>query len=725
MSARKAAHQFDPDCLSASRSRRPNAGVPRQPFDAVNDLLEQRTKRANKEAKASAAAEIEADPLNGDDSPERGTLGKFIPPARTDDAEADQLNYDAARTEYLVQFIATRDGLDVRPDINSGKMDLADLEEMFEDPEAAADAEPDADDPSTSNKKGKSKAAARTNNQGEGADDVLLAPTAYDGITMDEFDHIIKPKYAPKNKAPPTQQHGPSGKKRTAEQGETPRKVSRRGAAGPSQAMSGLRVSSTGGSNTPLSRTDSTTVLDGRPLAHPNFSREAVSSAAGTCGSGSNSNRSHGTQSSSAPKGPTAATVSHRQVPGAQHNTTPKNLGTRPSTQVASTAASNKQVTGPTRPAQGTKSVVPAPTTPARPSAAGGQSRQKAPAEQRQPAERSRRNNADEVIEEDVDPEDQEEEEMEADEPAKKPKRKNTGKPYIKTFPEEDQPIVRMMAGIARARSLANGTYDDQEPALCSKYPDYPEDWEQRKSRTAIVMESLKKACQDFNVDIPFIPRHVQCVGMLITTRRTLDLKAMKSLVTQFFRFTIEESDRNKLLSEKLLPFNFHWRDIPNKRGPFENVLLKYAVRILAFDSTSAIGVRYSEHFEGLPPPFFAYVCALLHHVIFAYRKGYYNNDVLNVGSQTSAFRRALRYMIETQRNKPGQMFSIRNIIYDYSMDLLAQEDDVRSPSPEPEREWTPDTTEPYVSRYVGNHKRVGPSTRDDDMEMGEPEEDA
>ncbi|KAG8701998.1 hypothetical protein FRC09_005005 [Ceratobasidium sp. 395] len=59
-------------------------------------------------------------------------------------------------------------------------------------------------------------------------------------------------------------------------------------------------------------------------------------------------------------------------------------------------------------------------------------------------------------------------------------------------------------------------------------------------------------------------------------------------------------------------------------------------------------------------------------------------------------------------------------------MDALGPKDDVRDPSPEPEREWSPDATKAYISRYAGNSQRVRAAVHDDDddIEMGEPEQE-
>ncbi|KAG9076555.1 hypothetical protein FS749_011618 [Ceratobasidium sp. UAMH 11750] len=75
--------EVDTSSLAASRTRRTNAGVPPRNFETVTEQLERRIKRAEKEAKASAAAEIEANPFTGDDSLARTDLPDFFPPTLT------------------------------------------------------------------------------------------------------------------------------------------------------------------------------------------------------------------------------------------------------------------------------------------------------------------------------------------------------------------------------------------------------------------------------------------------------------------------------------------------------------------------------------------------------------------------------------------------------------------------------------------------------------------
>ncbi|KAG8701999.1 hypothetical protein FRC09_005006 [Ceratobasidium sp. 395] len=590
MSARKTVHEIDPESLPASRTRRTNAGVPRLAFDAVNERLEARTKKANKDAKASAAAAIEGNPLTGDDSPERDLLTKFVAPAETGDPEHDQATYDKARTNYLVRFLATRDGLDVRSRVDSGELDLADLEEMLEDPDGTAEAE--YDEALKATDKGKSTATTQMDGQGEGDDDELFGNTQYEGITIDTSDRVVKAKHAPKG-PPVTQKSTSGGKKRGAEQDEGSRKI-HRGAPGAPHTKPGLRIVSTSTSGAPLSRTDSTTLVDGRPLVHPNFSREATPAA---------SNPSRTSPKGSSSKKNTAQTTAPKHPP--------------PKTPKTPKAQTTRHVASP--------SVPQAPTASARPNTTRNPACPPVPAQQGQPLEQNQNRNNPEVEagEDDVD-------ELQDEEVEPTGKKQGTGKAYIISFPEHQRATLTTMARIARARSMANGTYNDNEEVMRAKYPDWPvEEWGARESRHFIVMDSLRMACEEHETNIPFIYRHIQCVNILITSNRTLATKSLKALVDQFFKFTIEKSERNKLLSEKLLPFNFHYKDIRNKRGPFENVLLKFACQLVAFDKLSSIGAKYSEYYKGLPPPFLAYVCALLHFVIFSYRSGKFSKEDL------------------------------------------------------------------------------------------------
>jgi hypothetical protein len=48
------------------------------------------------------------------------------------DDSLDETNFEQERIEYLVKFIAQRDGEDVRPALKAGKLDLAGLEDIYE-----------------------------------------------------------------------------------------------------------------------------------------------------------------------------------------------------------------------------------------------------------------------------------------------------------------------------------------------------------------------------------------------------------------------------------------------------------------------------------------------------------------------------------------------------------------------------------------------------------------
>jgi hypothetical protein len=114
-----------------------------------------------RQEKKAIAAEIETDPLANDDEPAHEDLPEWISPmytggkfdwyapppyvtlnlVATDDG-LDDRNYVKERVNFLVKFIAGRDGYDLRPDIRAGKYGLDELEQFYEgglDPDAMDD----------------------------------------------------------------------------------------------------------------------------------------------------------------------------------------------------------------------------------------------------------------------------------------------------------------------------------------------------------------------------------------------------------------------------------------------------------------------------------------------------------------------------------------------------------------------------------------------------------
>ncbi|QRW11571.1 hypothetical protein RhiLY_10570 [Ceratobasidium sp. AG-Ba] len=144
--------------------------------------------------------------------------------------------------------------------------------------------------------------------------------------------------------------------------------------------------------------------------------------------------------------------------------------------------------------------------------------------------------------------------------------------------------------------------------------------------------------------------------------------------------------------------------------------------RAAAFQKSSAVGPKNDQIFDGTPVGYLAYVCALIHYVIWAYRSGEYSHEHLDADIQGAAFRRALRFLITTHKRKAIQLENIRFKIYDHCMTGFQPRSTVRDPTPEPEREWTPDAMEQYVRRF----KRDGQQDNiiDDDVDMAEAQDD-
>ncbi|KAG8755040.1 hypothetical protein FRC12_011005 [Ceratobasidium sp. 428] len=283
MSARKASNVDPGDSVASSRQRRVNAGVPRRNADGtIYDTSAARTQRAAKEAKTSATTEIEASEFTGDDSIAREPLPSFSPPTPTGDEEEDQKRFDECRLDFLIRFIGIRDGVDVRPDLVAGKLDLAGLEEINKDPEAAAEyqfAATQLDAAPVSTGKGKSRAITPPSTTGR-----VQEETGYAGISIDSDSQTVQAKYAGK---PNLRQWTPSqGTKRLIEQDDNARKAQR--TAPP--ASSGLEHPPSTPSNA-LSRSDHTTLLDGKQLKYPVYSAPNPSPASKDANTADKSNR--------------------------------------------------------------------------------------------------------------------------------------------------------------------------------------------------------------------------------------------------------------------------------------------------------------------------------------------------------------------------------------------------------------------------------------------------
>jgi hypothetical protein len=117
---------------------------------SVADHVVQRQAHEKRKEKNALAAEIEGDPLANDDDPAHDELPEWIPSTLTggtsersslsvctvlnlmvaDDALNDS-TYAEERINFLIKFIAHRDGYDVRPELRAGELGLEGLEEIY------------------------------------------------------------------------------------------------------------------------------------------------------------------------------------------------------------------------------------------------------------------------------------------------------------------------------------------------------------------------------------------------------------------------------------------------------------------------------------------------------------------------------------------------------------------------------------------------------------------
>lgn len=120
-----------------------------------------------------------------------------------------------------------------------------------------------------------------------------------------------------------------------------------------------------------------------------------------------------------------------------------------------------------------------------------------------------------------------------------------------------------------------------------------------------------------------------------------------------------------------------------NERHPFENPFLVKACRVVAFEGSVPWAIKYSQHFNPLPPRFVAYVLAIVslphiclntpltcglesNHIIFAYRNGQYeSNDRLQVVQQQQSFRRYLKDLIKMQDQRRNAFNVLFTEMYD------------------------------------------------------------
>ncbi|QRW09332.1 Tail fiber protein [Ceratobasidium sp. AG-Ba] len=514
--------------------------------------------------------------------------------------------------------------------------------------------------------------------------------TGYTGISVDSNDYTIRAKHAPK---------GPNATPLSCQDG-----TGACSSLGPNKA--GLQLATQGQTASPLRRTDSTTVLDDKPLVYPvSYTSSGQSLKPPKPPQADMSAGLAQPEPIQLPRAILAPQALGSATPNAPPaDNPPPSKKPRPNVTASTPTVAGTSAQHAARAPSGLGSVQRNQPLQAQHIVHYGQSqgnRKPATAVQQQPNKGSIAPPVQhDPLDEEVPASDGEFEPTVA--AAAQPKT-HTGKATFKSFPEEQQPIIERMAKLSRAYVLANGPYDDSPVELATHYKNWPEDWTKRKSRAHIVSQCLMKACREYDMALPFIPRHMKCVTELIRTHHTGAADRVKPFVDHAFGFTLEKSDRNERLSKALLPFNFHYQDILNKRGPFEHAIVGKACRAVCFHKSSAIGVKHNGIFDATPIGFLAYTSAMIHSVIWAYRTGEFSNENLDSDIQTAVFRRVLCYLITMHTKKANKLETICYQIFDQCMVGLEPQSTVRDLSPEPEREWTPDITEDYVRQYQGD----------------------
>ncbi|KAG8722869.1 hypothetical protein FRC08_004499 [Ceratobasidium sp. 394] len=225
--------------------------------------------RARREA--AAAEQIGGDPHVGDDTLARKPLTEFFPPTPTGSTffpvlfvkyylrqfkydEVDQTNYDQARIEYLTHYLVVRHGIDIRSAIGSEKLELAELEEIYVDPEAADEREVEGYNWQREHLKTAIKPQQ--------------VQTGYTGITVDQDSYTVTAKYTQKGAA-----SNRSSNKRSVEAEENGLRKDPRVAQGPQRTREvengPPQQPAAHHGATPLRRADSTTYVDRRRIDLP------------------------------------------------------------------------------------------------------------------------------------------------------------------------------------------------------------------------------------------------------------------------------------------------------------------------------------------------------------------------------------------------------------------------------------------------------------------------
>ncbi|KAF8594295.1 hypothetical protein BDV93DRAFT_565583 [Ceratobasidium sp. AG-I] len=279
----------------------------------------------------------------------------------------------------------------------------------------------------------------------------------------------------------------------------------------------------------------------------------------------------------------------------------------------------------------------------------------------------------------------------------------NPNKPAFDCFHEAVQPVLKIAAHKAKARMIACGTYNYLESDPGEAVP----------TDDVIVAEAWANACRKESVNLTFQSTYYKYAQQRLTTWRHKTKTIIKALVDRELGFSNSRAEENIRLVKKLLPEDFH----TGEKGslPYHSDFLLQACYEVAFSDSEAVGVEFPRLFNPLPVRFIAYVCAIINHVIFCYRDGYFKKDEhLNAEQQRQCFYQYLVDLADREDSIPTVARNHRAAMHDACRALLEKSAPARvAEELKPKRDWGEDTNTEYVSRYD-----APPSSDDSSVEL-------
>ncbi|CAE6481252.1 unnamed protein product [Rhizoctonia solani] len=256
----------------------------------------------------------------------------------------------------------------------------------------------------------------------------------------------------------------------------------------------------------------------------------------------------------------------------------------------------------------------------------------------------------------------------------------------ICSYPEDMKPVARTFVATYRVLSLARGTYphvDDTDEESHENLGRWCWDVANRKHQT----------------NYPFRVDYLRACNGSVCASRCFAKNVLLSHTKHYFDLRQGAPEHNMEVKNCVLPHGIHQGNPEEGRRPMELPYLMEACRLIAFNSKRAIGFCHPDHFAPPSIRFLAYICTLAHHIIYAHRKGEFENEPLNAVQQEGTFKIYMDQLKYMQQNNPADLWNARMRIWDYCMRGLVEPDSIREVTPPP-RVLSPDATELYVSDF-------------------------